>query len=97
MEGRSFQWKFIVEKAPLQGGIFERLVKAVKRCLRKVIGRHTLTYDELQTLTTEVEATLNSRPLSYISSDDLEEPLTPSHQITGHRVLSLPDMDVNAS
>ena len=91
MEGRSIQWKFIVEKAPWQGGIFERMVKAAKRCLRKVIGRHTLTYDELQTLITEVEATLNSRPLSYVSPDDLEEPLTPSHLITGHRILSLPE------
>ena len=30
---------------------------------------------------------LNSRPISYLSSEDLDEPLTPSH---GHRVLSLP-------
>ena len=29
--------------------------------------------------------------MSYISSDDLEEPLTPSNLLIGHRVLSLPD------
>lgn len=34
---------------------------------------------------------LNSRPLSYVSSDDTEEPLTPSHLLLGYRVLSLPD------
>ena len=34
---------------------------------------------------------LNSRPLSYISTEDIEEPLTPSHLITGQRLLSLPD------
>ena len=34
---------------------------------------------------------VNSRPLLYLSSDDLEEPLTPSHLLIGHRVLSLPD------
>ena len=35
---------------------------------------------------------INSRPLSYISMDDLEEPLTPSHMMIGRRLLSLPDV-----
>ena len=56
-----------------------------------MIGRAKLTYDELLTALTEVEMILNSRPLSYISSDDLEEPLTPSHFLTGRRVMSVPD------
>ena len=33
---------------------------------------------------------VNSRPLSYVSTEDLEEPLTPSHLVIGHRLLSLP-------
>ena len=37
------------------------------------------------------EITLNSRPISYVSSDDMEEPLTHSHLLVGHRLLSLPD------
>ena len=37
------------------------------------------------------EAIINSRPLSYVSSDDIEEPLTPSHLLVGRRILSLPD------
>ena len=69
------------------------MIKSAKRCLRKAIGREALTYDELLTLVVEVEAVLNSRPLSYISTDDMEEPLTPSHLITGHRILSLPEPD----
>ena len=31
------------------------------------------------------------RLLTYVSSDDTEEPLTPSHLLTGRRVLSIPD------
>ena len=34
---------------------------------------------------------VNSRPLTYQSSDDAEEPLTPSHLLLGYRVLSLPE------
>ena len=85
------EWSFNVEKAPWTGGIFERMVKSAKRCLKKTIGRAVLTYDELLTAVTEVEMILNSRPLSYVSSDDVEEPLTPSHLLIGKRVLSLPD------
>ena len=97
------EWAFNLEKAPWWGGIFERMIKSAKRCLKKAIGRACLTYDELLTLVTEVEAVLNSRPLSYIAMDDLEEPLTPSHLLLGYRVLTLPDpslsddLDYNAS
>ena len=51
----------------------------------------TLTYNKPLTLVVETEAVLNSRPLSYVSSDDLEKPLTPSHLLIGYRVLSLSD------
>ena len=87
------EWKFNLERAPWWGGIFERMVKSAKRCLKKAIGRNSLTHDELLTLVVEVEAVLNSRPLSYVSSEDVTEPLTPSHLLTGYRVLSLPDPD----
>lgn len=54
-------------------------------------GRASLLFDDLRTVTTEIEAVLNSRSLSYVSSEDLAEPITPSHLLLGHRVLSLPD------
>ena len=51
-----------------------------------------LTYDELLIAVTKVEMILNSRPLSYVSTECTEEPLTPSHLLIGRRVLSLPDV-----
>ena len=37
-------------------GIFERMVRSTKRCLRKVIGQAKLSYDELLTAIAEVKA-----------------------------------------
>ena len=73
------------------GGFFERMTRCVRRCLKKILKNAKLTYDELLTAVVEVECVLNSRPLTYVSSDDTEEPLTPSHRLTGRRVLSIPD------
>ncbi len=39
------------------------------------------------TVLTDVEAVLNSRPLSFVF-DEMEEQLTPSHLVVGHRILS---------
>ena len=43
------------------------------------------------TVTVEVEMILDSRPLSFVSSEDVDEPLTPSHLLHGQRLLNLPD------
>jgi len=89
------KWSFNLEKAPWWGGIFERLVKSVKRCLKKTIGGAILTYEELLTVVVEVQAILNCRPLSYVSSEDPEEPLTQSHLLCGRRLMSLPDSNTS--
>ncbi len=90
--GIGIEWSFNLPRA---GGVFERMVRSTKRCLKKMVGQAKLSYDELLTAVTEVEMIINSRPLSYVSADDLEEPLTPSHLMIGRRVLSLPDHTCN--
>lgn len=85
------RWTFNLEKAPWWGGFFERLIKSVKRCLYKILRNARVTSEELYTVLTEIEATLNSRPLTFVSTEDLDEPVTPSHLIYGRRIKSLPD------
>ena len=67
------------------------MVQITKRCLKKMIGRAKLTYDELITLVTEVENVIISRSLSCVTLDDLEQPLTPVHLLSGQRLLNLPE------
>ena len=86
-------WSFIIEKAPWWGGYWERMVQGVKRCLRKTIGRSCLTYDQLQTLITEVESIINARPLTYVQDDidGISYTLSPSHLIYGCRIADRPN------
>ena len=44
-----------------------------------------------------MEATFNSRPLTYLAADDIQEPLTPAHLLTGHRLFGLPGSQMLAT
>ncbi len=88
---RGIQWKFIPKRAPWYGGFWERLVGLTKNSLKKVLGKANVSLEELQTISTETEAILNDRPLTYVSSElKDEEPLTPSHLLYGRRITTLP-------
>ena len=82
------EWDFILSSSPWWGGYWERLVQSSKRCLRKILGRAKLTYEELLTVLAEVEGVLNSRPLCHIYDDSVDDVLTPSHLIFGRRLLT---------
>ncbi|XP_065890652.1 uncharacterized protein [Dysidea avara] len=88
---KGVQWKLIPKRAPWYGGWWERLIGLTKMCLKKVLGRSKISLVVLQTLIVEVEATLNDRPLTHVSSDLSDaEPLTPAHLLHGHRITPLP-------
>ena len=86
-------WEFITEKAPWHGGFWERLIKSTKRCLKKQIGRTSLTFEEIRTILVEIEATLNNRSLTYIYDDEegVSYPLTPASLIYGRRITTTPN------
>jgi len=85
------QWKFNPPAAPHFGGLWEAAVKSVKHHLRRVLGDSTLTYEKMATLLAEIEACLNSRPLSPLSDDpeDLAA-LTPGHFV-GTALTAVPE------
>ncbi|XP_025831267.1 uncharacterized protein LOC112904716 [Agrilus planipennis] len=85
-------WHFIPPRSPHFGGLWEAGVKAVKYHLKRVAGNALLTYEEYYTLLTQIEAVLNSRPLSPISNDPNDlNPLTPSHFLIGRKLSSIPE------
>ncbi|XP_070167756.1 uncharacterized protein [Polyergus mexicanus] len=82
-------WSFIPPGAPHFGGLWEAGVKSVKYHLRRVIGDHTLSYEELATVLTQVEACLNSRPLYALSNDPSDlSTLTPGHLLIGEPLVN---------
>jgi hypothetical protein len=89
------EWHFIPKRAPWYGGWWERLIGLTKSALKKVLGRSLVNMETLRTVVTEIEAMLNDRPLTQLSScsNDLE-PLTPSHLVYGRRITSLPYNDI---
>ena len=77
--------------SPWYGGFWERLIGLMKMFLKKVLGRANISLLMLQTLVTEIEALLNDRPLTYISSDTQDaEPLTPANLLYGRKIITLP-------
>ncbi|XP_025267293.1 uncharacterized protein LOC112638911 [Camponotus floridanus] len=86
------EWKFNPPSAPHFGGIWEAAVKSLKHHLRRVIGDAKLTYEEMSTLLTQIEACLNSRPLQALSDDpeDLAA-LTPGHFLVGAALTAVPE------
>ncbi len=77
-------WKFNPPSAPHFGGVFEAMIKSAKKAIKIVLGNADITDEELQTAICGAEKLLNSRPITYVSSDVNDPvPLTPNHLIIG--------------
>jgi hypothetical protein len=87
-------WKFIPPHALHFGGLWEAAVKTMKYHLRRTLGSHIATYEELSTLLAEIEACLNSRPLCALSDDPFKPTyLSPGHFLIGEPLTQLPAAD----
>ncbi|KAK6743234.1 hypothetical protein RB195_010471 [Necator americanus] len=72
---REIDWKHITPYAPWQGGFYGRLIRSVKHSLYKALGSRTVSWDVLSTMLAEIEAVLNSRPLTYQKENWEDQPL----------------------
>lgn len=90
------EWNFIPPYSPHLGGLWEAGVKSCKYHLKRAMGNTLYTFEELSTLLTQIEACLNSRPLSPLSADPSDlQPLTPGHFLVGGPLTCLPEIDLS--
>jgi hypothetical protein len=69
-------------------------MKSMKYHLRRTLGSHIATYEELSTLLAEIEACLNSRFLCTLSHDPFNQTyLCPGHFLIGEPLTQLPTID----
>ncbi|XP_071812124.1 uncharacterized protein [Apostichopus japonicus] len=74
------EWHFNPPSASHFGGVWERLIRSVRKVLHGILKQQSVDKDVLQTVLTEVENILNSRPITDLSPEAHdEEPLTPNH------------------
>jgi hypothetical protein len=88
---RKITWHFIPPHAPHFGGAWERLVKSVKVMLKSVLQEQCVTETVLRTVLIEIEDAINSRPLTYNSSDPNDfTAITPNNFLRSSSNLCLP-------
>ncbi|XP_068712837.1 uncharacterized protein [Montipora foliosa] len=77
---RGMDWKFNPPTASHQGGVWERLIRSIRRILYSLVGERLLNDEALRTFLVEVEKILNDRPITPVSSDPQDlEALTPNY------------------
>jgi hypothetical protein len=87
-------WEFIKEHSPWMGGAYERLIGLTKGALIRTFHGKALSDGELRTALAEIAGVLNGRPLTYVSEELEDQPLTPSHFLRSYfSVLDAPVME----
>ena len=46
--------EFAFRKITLCGGFYERIIGIIKHCIKKVVGKASVNYDEITTLLVEI-------------------------------------------
>ena len=54
------------------GAAWERMIRTIKNCLYKTLGRRHVDYFVLVTLLSDIQNSINSRLLTYIDSESLD-------------------------
>ena len=88
---KGIKWIFNPPSGSHHGGVWERLIRSVRKVLNSILKTQNLDEECLHTVLCEVEAIINSRPITKASTDpnDLEA-LTPNHLLLLKSKPSLP-------
>ena len=91
IHAEGIKWTFNPPYGPHHGGVWERLIRIIKKILYSITREQTLDDESLQTALCEVEAIMNDRPITVLSQDVKDpEPLTPNHLLQMKRRPTLP-------
>ena len=66
--------------------IFEKKIRFLKQCLRRVLRQARVNYQELLTLLKELENVLSNRPLTVVYYDKLIKCSTPNKLLYGRNI-----------
>ena len=84
----NIKFKNIPIYSPWFGGCWERLMRTVKSCIYKTIQRNIISFECFNTLLSDIQQAVNSRPLFYKSDKDLNvEVITPNLFLQPHESL----------
>ncbi|GFU48670.1 integrase catalytic domain-containing protein [Trichonephila clavipes] len=89
---KGIEWSFIPPYTPHFGGLWESAIKSAKQLLIKATNSVLLNFEECSTLLIQIEACLNSRPLTELSPDPSDfTALTPAHSLVGGPIHQFPE------
>ncbi|XP_062542253.1 uncharacterized protein LOC134210225 [Armigeres subalbatus] len=89
---KEINWHFIPPRSPHLGGLWEAGVKSAKYLIKRTAGDAKLTEEEWNTLLTQIEGKLNSRPLVPQTADpDDYNVITPGHLLIGRPLTAIPE------
>ncbi|XP_055701637.1 uncharacterized protein LOC129800919 [Phlebotomus papatasi] len=93
---QGIRFHFIPPASPSFGGSWESCVKLFKTHFRRVAGDTKLTQEQMVTVIAQIEAIINSRPLTALSDDPKDfSVLTPGHFLIGAPLTAIPEPSVN--
>ena len=87
------EWHFNPPSASHMGGVWERVIRSIRRIMSGILTRDVKLNDEiLETVYCQIEAIINSRPLTKLTDDPNDlSPLTPNHLLLSREGVCLSD------
>ena len=88
LASQEIKWQFNLSTSPWWGGMYERLIKDIKKTLHKTLGATAVVID--------IEKHMNNRPLTYVESGEWEpQVLTPNVIMWGQNAHEIRNIEVD--